>query len=224
MTKAETSHLKMLPSRPTKKVIMLGGGSKFRYFKDDKKAEIWICNGQQNGVLRWVPRIDRAFNLHRYELLKQYGYNFDGESDFAKDNPTIPFFTMDRWPKWLIPNWTNWQQFPFLAMDGAQPRGLYHCGTFDWFIAYADFLRIKEVEIHGVNLRLEVSEPGASQSCLEYWCGYATGRGMKITAAPDCTMFYYSHITLTNRTYGLDDAPIYVDERPEGMKKYDYKP
>lgn len=206
-----------------KKIIMVGGGAKMRYFKDDANAEIWTCNGQHTGHLRWLPRVDRVFNLHKFALLQQYGYSFDAESDFSKANPEVPFYTMDRWPKYMIPNYTNWQQFPYREMDKAQPRGLYHAGTFDWFIAFAEFNAVKEIIIHGVNLRLETTEPGASQACLEYWAGYATGKGIKITCAKDCTMFYYSHLTLTNRTYGLDDAPIYVDERAEGMKQYDYK-
>jgi hypothetical protein len=205
------------------KVIIVGGGIKRRFFKDIKGAEVWVCNGQMNSFT-WLPRVDKAFNLHRHNLLKQYGYNFDGEADFVRENPTTPFLTMDKWPKWLVPNWVAWELFPWAEMNKKQPRGMYHCGTFDWMIAYADFIGVKEVNIHGVNLRLEATEPGMSQTCLEYWCGYATGRGMKITAAKDTTMFYYSQIVLSNTTYGLDDAPIYKDLRPEGMEQYDYRP
>lgn len=208
----------------TKKVIMVGGGAKRRFFKDDPNAEIWVCNGQHTGHLSWLPRVTRTFNLHMFALLKQYGYNFDAESDWSKENPRTPFMTMDRWPQYMIPNWTKWELFPWREMAKHQPHGMYHCSTFDWFIAYASHIGVKEIEIHGVNLKLETTEPMASQACLEYWAGYALGSGMKITTAKDCTMFYYAQTVLTDRTYGIDDAPIYRDERKEGMAAYDYKP
>lgn len=209
--------------RAGKKAILVGGGAKRRFFKDEKGAEIWACNAQYCGGLRWLPRVDRAFNLHKFELLKQYGYSFDAEADFVRENPSVPFFTMDRWPKHFIPTWANWQLFPWQEMAKKQPRGMYHCGTFDWFVAYAAFIGVKELTIHGVNLRLEANEPGSAQACLEYWAGYATGLGIEVKCARDCTMFYYSQLLLTDIAYGIDDAPIYRDIRPEGMPAYDYK-
>ncbi|HVM96153.1 MAG TPA: hypothetical protein VMT89_07175 [Candidatus Acidoferrales bacterium] len=206
-----------------KKVIMLGGSAKRRFFKDDRNAEIWTCNGQQSGVLHWLPRVDRAFNLHKYELLKAYGYSFDSEADWVREHPETPFMTMDKWPKYLVPNWTNWQDFPWKDMAQKQPRGMYHCGTFDWLVAYAVHCGVKDITIHGVNLCLESSEPMSAQACLEYWCGYAEGKGCKVTMKPDATMFCYMQKNLTNLTYGIDDAPIYTDKRKDGMGGYDYR-
>lgn len=206
---------------------MFGGNSKMRFYEKRPGWENWCLNGQQCGTIgQWLPQVDRAFNVHRFALLKQYGYSFDAEASWVRENPTTPFITLDKWPKYMVPDWCRGELYPLQAMLKSKmfPRPMYHCGSFDWMVAYAIFCGFTHIEIHGINLRLEASEPGSSQSCLEYWCGFAEARGIKITSTPDATMFFYSHITLTNRTYGWDDAPVYVDDRIGGMKQYDYKP
>lgn len=216
-----SKHESFLPKTQSK-VIMVGGGAKQRYFKDDKKAEIWCVNGQMCSLTQtWLPRCDRAFNLHRYALLKQYKYSFDNEADWVRENPLIPFYTMDKWPKWFVPNWTNWQQFPLRTVT-KMPRGMYHCGSFDWLIAFAVVMGFKEIELHGINLNLEATEPQSSAACIEYWCGYAEGKGIKITQKADCSLFVYAQKLISNITYGIDDAPIYRDLRESGMGQYDY--
>lgn len=205
-----------------KKAIIIGGSAQRRYFKDDKRSEIWMLNGQWLSSSRdWVPRIDRAFNLHRAKLLKYYKYDLRNEGDWTQENPSIPFYTMDHWPRDIIQNRSGWRQFPFEDMAKKMRRGGYHCGSFDWMVAFAVYLGFKEIEIHGVGLCLEAGEPISARACLEYWCGYAEGRGVKVTVAPDCDFFHFYHLVKSTLTYGLDDTPIYEDRTKKGVP-YDY--
>lgn len=206
-----------------KKVVIFGGNAKKKYFKYDERAEYWMINGQQSGARfgGWGPPPDRCFNLHRYKLLKYYKYNFDNEISWSLRNPSVPIYTFDKWSHGKIKNTlAGWQQFPLDKLL-KMPRGRYHCGTFDWLVAYAIYLGVREIEFHGVGLCLEAGEPISARACLEYWCGYAEGKGIKITMAKDCDPFHFYHLVKSHLTYGLDDTPIYEDRTKRGVP-YDY--
>lgn len=198
------------------KVVILGGAAKKRYFRHDPKAEYWICNGQWLGArLSWFPPPDRAFNLHKRKLLELYSYDFSRETEWVKQNPDVPFYTMDKWPR------CKTTLFPVKEM-ARMPRGMYHCGSFDWMVAFAVREGATRIELHGIGLCLEAGEPISSRACLEYWCGYAEGRGIKVTTAPDCDFFHFYHLVKSRLVYGLDDTPIYEDRTKKGVP-YDYK-
>ena len=199
-----------------RKVVLFGGGAKRRYFRKEKNTDYWMLNGQQMGPIGKLVRPTAVFNLHKLKLLQQYGYDLVPEARWHLRNKRVPFFTMDRWHKKIRTR--NFPVQPLFAM----PNGRYHCGSFDWLVAYGILCRYKEIELHGINLCLEGSEPMASQACLEFWCCYAMAKGIKVTATKDSTLFCYIHKVLTNRIYGWDDAPIYEDHR-YGARQYDYR-
>jgi hypothetical protein len=198
-----------------KKIIIIGGAAKRQHFIDDPNAELWICNGQWLSR-HWIPRVDRAFNLHRLKLLKLYKYDCSVEEFWSLKNKDVPFYTLDKWA-----DLAGWKQFPLKEMQRAMPRGDYHCGSFDWMVAFAIYSGVKEIKLHGIGLCLEAGEPISARACLEYWCGYAEGSGIKITTAPDCDFFHFYHLVKSKLTYGVDDTPIYEDRTKKGVP-YDY--
>lgn len=197
------------------KIAILGGASERRHWKIPKGWEVWGLNVIFPGWLEKPP--NRMFNIHRYKLLKRYGYDVQRELEWANYYPETEWVLADRWPH-EFPNFRIFPREKLVSM----PRGQYHCGSFDWMVAYAVALGAKEVQLHGVRLGLSSSEPRSSRPCLEYWCGFAEAMGTRITVAPDCDLFYYEHAVLSNRQYGYDDAPIFQIEGKRGAPyRYD---
>lgn len=197
-----------------KTAILLGGGAKSKYFNwklaDGLETEIWGINFQRKD---WVPHLDRMFNIHRYALLKKYGYPCYSDAVNARDwGRGTRIFLADAWPDERM---FDAEIFPADKLREAYPRGNYHCNSLDWLIAYALYEGMAALHIHGFNLEREgVVEQQSAAKCAEYWAGYATGRGMEVVIGADSAMFGVYHLTLTNRVYGYDDCPAWEDRRP----------
>lgn len=200
------------------KVAILGGKARQQYFRHPTSTEVWMINGQMAGRLSWAGQPHRAFNIHLHKNLVRYGYPFQPEAAYAKAHPETIFYTADRWPKGML---SNWQKFPRDKL-AKQPHGDYHCGSFDWLVAYAAYLGANEISLHGIGLTLEAGEPISARACLEYWCGYAAGKGAKITLAPDCDIFSFYHLVKSKMVYGYDDTPVFEDRTKRGVS-YSYK-
>jgi len=200
-------------AKKSMRVAIIGGCAKKRYFPQNYKGYIWGVNGGCGRSA--VPHFHVLFNIHRFKLLKQYGYNFDIEKRMKG-----MIYTADAWPKgWLH----NGHIFPAKQMMKDMPRGHYHCGSADWLVAFAVWLGyVTEIDLHGWNLILEAGEPISARACLEYWCGYAEAKGIKVNVAPDCGIFHYFHMVKSKRTYGYDDCPMFEDRTRKGQP-YDYR-
>lgn len=208
----------MTPGYPqpkeTLKVVIIGGATKpgallERY--GDSGWEFWGLNAMRPAWSTDIPWA-RWFNLHRYEhLVRDWADGLAKEIKWARANPTVPFYVLDDYEEWPIPC----QRFPRREMAPSQPRSMYHAGSFDWLVAYAVHLGAIEISLHGVKLATDgpADEPISARACLEYWCGYAEGRGRKVTAAEDCNIFCQYHLVRSNSVYGYDDVQL-VEERP----------
>jgi len=184
------------------RVAIIGAGSQARHFKLRDDTEVWGLNAIRP---KWVKRWDRMFNLHTYENLQRYKWPVEVEEEWSADNPDVPFYVMPPWPPGF------WFNLPVEAMAGEMSRGGYHCGSFDWLVAAAIFWGFGEVELHGVSL-VTSEEPISARPCLEYWCGYAEGRGVKVIAAKDCFLFKFMYTVISDRVYGVDDTPLFEYE------------
>jgi hypothetical protein len=190
------------------KVVILGGGSKEKYYKQRKGWEVWGLNGIRP---EWIPKWNRMFNLHMREHLEsEWNEGLRTDIKWARKNKDIPFYVCDSWkdvPSAII--------FPLSEMKFG--RYNYHCGSFDLMVAFAIYLGVTEIDLHGISLVLERGEPISARACLEYWCGYAEGQGIKVTAAKDCYLFSPYHIirsyslVRTNRIYGFEDTMLIED-------------
>jgi len=105
---------------------------------------------------------------------------------------------LEPWP--TLPDVTI---FPHEILRSSQPRGAYHCSSIDWMIAYALHLGASEIFLTGVQMR-NSEEPLSAQACIEYWCGYAEGKGCRVTAASDSDLFFNYHLVRSRYVYGYD--------------------
>jgi hypothetical protein len=205
-----------------KQAIILGGGAKARCIDlsiiDEPDVEIWDVNfihAHKDWVGTVIPRIDAVFNIHKYDLLKKYGYPTWRDASWARDHRRgTEIYLADKWPDERI---AHAQIFPAAELREVYPRGDYHCNSCDWLIAYALYCGFKEVRLHGFNLEREgLMEQLSAAKCAEYWAGFATGKGMEVIVEKDSAMFGVYHPIKTNRVYGYDDCPAFEDKTPEG--------
>jgi len=139
----------------------------------------------------------------RKHLEKEWEYGLFQDILWANQNKNIPFYICDKWkdvPTAII--------FPRDKMRFG--RYNYHCGSFDWMIAFAIYKGAKEIELHGINLTFEWGEPISARACLEYWCGYAEAKGIKITTK-NCFIFHPYQMVRTNKVYGYDHFNLIED-------------
>lgn len=196
------------------KVVIIAGGAFpgcMRKTYSDGSWEFWGINAIrpkwfEEAGLRWA----RWFNIHKWaHLMRDWRGGLEAEVKWAQENPEIPFYTPGDWQG--LPNEVV---FPRDEINAAFPRPDYHSGSFDWMVAYALLLGAEEVALHGVNLHHITGEPESARACLEYWCGFAEGRGMRIFAGRDCDLFWEYHIVRTKSVYGYTDVHM-MEERPD---------
>lgn len=207
--------------KPQLKVAIVGGASKEKHFLNahyDWRWEIWGLNSIRPDARlsedRWAPITwARMFNLHRFAHLNRDCYQYIvWDMAWAKANPTIPMYVIDSWHG-LLP---NERIFPLHNLLDLTPRGgKYHAGSFDMLLAYAIQQGATEINLHGIALALGSarSEPISARACLEYWCGVAEGRGVKVTTMPDCDIFRQYHLVVSDSTYGFHDVKLVVEAR-----------
>lgn len=227
------------------RIILVGSLVKRRYLEETLKqegtGEVWGLNAIYP---KWIDerQWSRRFNLHTYENLQRYKWKpeyFQREVDFSRNRPEVPFYTIDEWPE--PHDLAGWKRWPVEAMDDTFPRrSRYHCGSFDWMVAFAVYLNsghgsgghaisepVHEIVLHGTALTMEAGEPISARACLEYWCGVAEGHGIKVTVAEDGALFDFYHLVRSDLCYGLDDTPVVEDKRSyspnKGKAPYDYE-
>lgn len=210
----------MEAKREPLRVAIIAGGAKMRYFEAanyDWRWQVWGLNairpdGKQS-MQRWRPiRWARMFNLHRFEHLNRDCYEYIlADTDWAKENPRVPFYVCDSWHG-LLPNEVI---YPLESLHYTLPPrgGRYHAGSIDMLVALAIHEGAVEIALHGVGLALDSprAEPISARACLEYWCGYAQGRGVEITVHPDCDLFRQYHLVASDTIYGFDDVKLLVE-------------
>ncbi len=164
--------------------------------------EHWCLNNCWPIAVRW----DRWFNIHQYGALKKnWPKGLAQEIAWAHMNPKVPCYVIESWGG-VLP---NERIFPRDKL-ARQPRGWYHCGSIDWMVAYAIHLKATEIAIHGVSLAMESGEPLSAWPCLEYWCGYAEGRGIKVTVH-EPGLFANYRVVRDKRAYGYDEYDLITD-------------
>lgn len=190
------------------KVAMVGGSAKKAsgILSLDSSWQIWGLNlSGPEWLLRSYKGIDKWFHIHKLEdLVKEIPEHVVAFEEWAKSHPEIEFVLLEPWP--LIPHATIFPHEELRKM----PRGSYHCSSFDWMVAYAIHLGATEILIAGVQMRRS-EEPISATPALEYWCGYAEGRGVKVTVCPDTDLFYNYHMVRSRYTYGYDSWDLIED-------------
>lgn len=172
----------------------------------DERWQLWGMNSSYRAHPGLERRWDRMFNLHRLAHLERDCPEYvDWDAAWSRRHPKVPMVVVDSWGKLL----TNQAIFPRAALQ-KQPRGDYHASSFDWLVAYAIHLKATMIHIHGAKFALDSprEEPISARACLEYWCGYAEGRGITVREHSDCEMFVQYHLVQSRTVYGYDDVKM----------------
>ncbi len=76
----------------------------------------------------------------------------------------------------------------------------YFTSTVAFAVALAIYRGATEIDLYGVTMEVE-SEYHYQKPCVDFWCGYAKGRGIKVTSHGEHTTIMKSH---DGKVYGYD--------------------
>lgn len=185
------------------KIAIVGpGASQAGMASYDNGWRWWGINSAYRSV--WAPW-EKMFNLHRFAHLERDCPQYvDWDSVYSRRNPKVQMVVIDHW-KGLLKNQVL---FPRAAIAEGQPLPNYHASSFDWLVSYAIHLKADVISIHGARFALDSprEEPISAQACLEYWLGYAQGKGISILWGRDCELFTQYHLVASHTVYGYDDV------------------
>lgn len=122
---------------------------------------------------------DRWFQLHSEEYLERH---WQPMWDWAVEDWQEHWKEGGRTPLYMQRHYDDLPgsvEFPKSRIEAELPMGRYHCGTFDWLVAFALLGKPAAIHIYGVTLWAP-GEPLSARACLEYWLGVAAGRGVEI--------------------------------------------
>lgn len=176
----------------------------------DDTWTFWGMNSVHRRRDLYVPRWALMFNLHRLAHLERDCPQYvDWDSVFSRRNPKVPMVVCDSW-KGLLKNQVIYPRAAIAKM----PRGEYHASSFDMMVALAIHQKAELIHLHGANFATDSprEEPISARACLEYWCGYAQGRGIDVIPVRSHGLFKQFHLVMTDSYYGFDDVHM-IEER-----------
>jgi hypothetical protein len=175
----------------------------------DPEYELWGLNDAE-----WRPGYAPVESFHRWFQLHNPEYMsvhypvgvIDLETQWSKKvDDTILY--MDR----HYPEYPNSVPLPVSDMTDGFPY--YHTSSFDWMVAMAIHEGFEAIEMYGCDFRTFPTtldgEPVSGRACLEYWLGYAQGKGIDVKAYTTGDLFLNVHVAVFRSTlrYGLDREP-----------------
>lgn len=181
-------------------IIGAGAGQQATWPYDDTWTFWGINSVHRTHGAPWAA----MFNLHRLAHLERDCPQYvDWDSAFSRRNPKVPMVVIDSW-KGLLKHQVLFPRRELVR----QPRADYHASSFDWLVAYAIHLKATRIHLHGANFALDSprEEPVSARACLEYWCGYAQGRGIEVREYDCHGLFRQFHFVMSGTVYGYDDV------------------
>lgn len=162
----------MTEYRNINKIIIIGMGSSWQ--KAPMEGETWGLNSL---ILR--RPVKRLFLMHDIDVLLESLPQFNLKGAIEEVNKLgIPVMVHKKHK--LIPNSV---EFPLNDMPSR-----YFTSSFAYMIAYAIHVGATAIDLYGVPLTLKV-EYQEQKCCIEYWLGYARGKGIEITIYGLTTLF-----------------------------------
>lgn len=190
--------------RKRKKVCLVGYAENSRHLAwyDDPDCEIWGVNQ----VYRFIPRIDRNFQIHRdWSDSTKWAPNTD-QRQWIADAP-IPTYMIDHIPS--LPNSVAYplarvrEELGLAGTPGDPGSGLdYFTSSIAYMYALAIAEGFEEIGIYGIDLIIG-REYFFEKACVEFYMGLAHGRGVSIHRPENSALLWQSH------RYGYDLEPDY---------------
>jgi hypothetical protein len=215
--------VKELPRRPThegaalpnpgaspRNVAIVGKGSDYDGVPWGQEGwEIWGLNDWWAGQ----PDIElhtRWFQLHPPHYLKKfYPRGIRDLRELWGKKRSVRLY-MDR----HYARYPDSEPYPKADVESLTPHGRYHASSFDWMVALAIREGFQHIALHNVHFFTAATlngEPLSGRPCLEYWCGVAEGRGIRVTLHNDREEELFRIVHLAHRVsdfqYGFGPEP-----------------
>lgn len=152
------------------------------------EGEVWGVND----VIYWRD-VKLLFNMH--DMSKEFGNTYVQAAINKVNRLRIPVLSLRHYPE--IP---TSMAYPIEEISKAFGTDYFTNGI-DYEIAYALYLGFEKISLYGINM-VQESEYAYEKPGLEYWTGFARGRGVEVK-------FHGEHITLMRtwdgKLYGYPD-------------------
>jgi hypothetical protein len=109
-------------------------------------------------------------------------------------------------------------RFPKEKVETLHKLGRYQTFTFSWMLAFAIAEGADRIALFGVDA--DTGEPLAARACLEFWVGYALGRGIDVeVVTPNPRIFRTVHAAelYSDLQYAYEDEP-WIKIKPDGWQ------
>jgi hypothetical protein len=173
-------------------VIIAGGPSQYKCPDTIEDGEIWGINSLAVGYK--TIKLDRIFLLHDVlmEILFR-NHNFIGKLNAMG----VPIYTAGP-----APIFENNVEFPITEVVNAFKIGFF-LNTIAYMIAYAIMQKPEEIHLYGVDMRPDAENESLTQQkgCIEFWCGVATGRNIRVFTPPES---YVMKRTMVSNWYAFE--------------------
>lgn len=166
-------------------------------------TEVWSLN-HAHEILGGV-KFHRYFELHRRLYLQTHEPdNFTARVKWMRTlkRHDVPVYTWEVWPECK----TN-RLYPKSDVEALSPHGDYHLGSFDWMVALAILEGYETIRLYGVDFS-RGGEPIGARACLEYWLGFAEGRGIGVEVFGRGDVFKTYQLLRSSRQYGFEDVHL----------------
>jgi len=123
------------------------------------EGEVWGITQQIKGL-----PVSRIIDMNDYSLWGPMEAKWDRASRERAATAGIPYYDLSTYPLDAV-----------IAHTGVD----YFSNTVDYAIALAIYEGVNEIHLYGINMELE-SEYAFEKPGVDFWCGFALGRGIKI--------------------------------------------
>ena len=184
---------------------------------DDEEVEIW---GMNDLWAHWPPtdlriRWDRWYDLHKRHVIIRNARTGPVHLEWLKKFEG-PIYTLEELEE--LPSAKAFPLEEVVAQLGAT-ESPYFTSSPAYMLAHAVYEGYNEVHIYGVNL-LGDGEYEYQRPCMDFWIGFARGRGVNVIIPPDSALVR-SRYRYGYDTHGGDGDSVFIDLCRSKMIEYE---
>lgn len=147
------------------------------------------------------------FELHSRRYLKTHGPNFPKATELVVALSEAPVMWQDA-SEWRVALGVSFPRAEVESLGG------YHASSFDWLLALGILVGYRSFYLTGIGFGpTDGGEPLSARACLEYWIGYARGKGCTVDVSEPTGLFWNYNYSRTKTPYHYDDTWRLVEDR-----------
>ena len=173
-----------------------------RFIFDDPDFEVWGLNqlymafNPAHNLPAIAERADRWFQIHHRTSYDANTLRDHSHHDWLSNEVRFPIYMQDKYPG--IPMSVRFPKEKIMAEFGS-----YFTNSISWEIALAVMEGFKEIHLYGVDMATH-SEYAYERPSVEFFLGWARGRGIKLVIPERCDLLktLWLYLTRTQRRSG----------------------